>query len=391
MNRIALFIIRRATPPADREWVVGDTVEEFERVADTDGPAAAARWLRRETWRVLASAPGHRLVARRSARNRGTGKGDGAMRAGWQDFRYALRLLGKSPGFAVVAVFTLGLGIGANAAIFAVVDAVLLKPLPFKAADRLMLVHMTVPDREHPGVFVEQVWSYPKYRTLADTQQVFDDLALFSGRDFDLSGDGEPERVHGEVISDTYPAILGISPMMGRPFTHDEVHKAGAPTVAIIGHGLWTRRFGADPGAVGRTLRINGAPYTVVGVLPRGFRGLTGNAEAWVPLGVVEPFQLEQAQSHSYYIVARRKPEVAEAAAMAAVRVLGARVDAAHRRRDVGGAAWGASAASLYASRADVDVRRASFVLLGAVGFVLLIACVNLTNLVAARAVARRR
>ena len=254
-----------------------------------------------------------------------------------------------------------------------------------------MLVHMLVPQRERPGVYNEGVWSYPKYRTFIGSQQVFDEIAFFAGRDLDLSGDGEPQRVRGEVVTERYPSVLGVAPLMGRAFTWDEVHKAGTPPAAMISHGLWTRRFGADPAVVGRTIRINATQYTVTGVLPRGFRGLIGNADVWVPLAAFEPSQLTQAQSHSYTIVARRKGDVSEQAAASAVEVLGGQVDAAHARRDIGMPGWKARANSMYASRADTDVRRAALVLLGAVGFVLLIACVNLTNLVAARAMVRRR
>ena len=313
------------------------------------------------------------------------------MRDFFQDMRYALRLLGRAPAFTAIAIATLALGIGANTAIFAVVNAVLLKPLPFADAERLMLVHMLVPERERPGVYNEAVWSYPKYRTFTALQQVFDEIAFFSGRDLDLSGDGEPQRVRGEVVTERYPSVLGVSPSMGRAFTWNEVHSAGAPRAAMIGHGLWTRRFGSDPAVVGRPIRINATPYAVIGVLPRGFRGLTGNADVWVPLAAFEPTQLTQAQSHSYTIVARRKHDVSEQTAASAVEVLGSQVDAAHARRDIGMPAWKARANSMYASRVDTDVRRVSLVLLGAVGFVLLIACVNLTNLVAARAMARRR
>jgi putative ABC transport system permease protein len=309
----------------------------------------------------------------------------------FQDIRYTLRLLGRAPAFTAIAVATLALGIGANTAIFAVVNAVLLKPLPFADAERLMLVHMLVPERERPGVYNESVWSYPKYRTFAASQQVFDEIAFFGGRDLDLSGDGEPQRVRGEVVTERYPSVLGVAPLMGRPFAWDEVHTAGTPPAAMISHGLWTRRFGADPAVVGRTIRINATQYTVTGVLPRGFRGLIGNADVWVPLAAFEPSQLTQAQSHSYTIVARRKHDVSEHTAAAAVEVLGSQVDATHARRDIGLSGWTARANSMYASRVDIDVRRAALVLLGAVGFVLLIACVNLTNLVAAKAMARRR
>ena len=305
----------------------------------------------------------------------------------WEDLRYAARMLRKQPGFAGAAIVTLALGIGANTAMFAVVNAVLLKPLPFNDPERLMLVHLTVPDRT--GVFREKLWSYPKYQTFFGAQTVFEETAMFSGRDLNVAGDGEPERVRGEVVTERYPAVLGINPMLGRAFTQDEANREGVARVAMIAHGLWTRRFGADPGALGRTIDINATPYTIVGVLPRGFRGLNGDAQVWVPLGTFEPSLLTQAQLHSYTVVARRKADVPEQSAVAAVRVLGGQIDAAAADRQ--GPPGGATAASLYASRADADVRRASFVLLGAVGFVLLIACVNLTNLLGAKAIARRR
>jgi putative ABC transport system permease protein len=299
----------------------------------------------------------------------------------WQDVSYALRVLRRSPGFAAIAIVTLAFGMGANTAMFAVVNAVLFKPLPFSDPDRLMLVHSRV-----------GVWSYPQYQTFVAAQEVFEDTAVFAARDLNLAGDGEPERVRGEVVTERYPALLGIDPILGRTFTDDEAHRAGAAPVAIIGHGLWMRRFGADPSVMGRTIHINAKPYMIVGVLPRGFRGLSGDAQVWVPLGSFEPSQLTEAQSHSYTVVARRKADVREQSAVAAVRVLAGQIDASpDRQGPPGSRAGGATAASLSASRADADVRRASFVLLGAVGFVLLIACVNLTNLVGTKAIARRR
>ena len=309
-----------------------------------------------------------------------------------QDVRYAFRLLRRSPGFAAVAILTLALGIGANTATFAVVNSVLLKDLPFKDPDHLMLVHLTTTERDNPGVFREMVWSYPKYRTFIAAQQAFEDAAMFAGRDLNLVADGEPERVRAEVVTERYPAILGIDPILGRPFRDEEVNTAGAAPVAMIGHGLWTRLFHADRAVLGRTVGINATQYTIVGVLPPAFLGLNGDAQVWVPLGTFEPPQLTEAQSHSYTVIARRKADVPETAAIAAMRVLGTQVDEAHRgQAPVGSAGFGATAASLASSRTDADVRRASFVLLGAVGFVLLIACVNLTNLIGAKAIGRRR
>jgi putative ABC transport system permease protein len=401
MMRLALLVIRLATPRREREWVIGDTVEELARLRGERGERAARRWLQREMFRVLAQAPRHRFAVSRgsavAALGPPTDKGDGPVRDLFHDIRYTLRLLGRAPAFTAIAVATLALGIGANTAIFAVVNAVLLKPLPFADAERLMLVHilvperMTAPERARAGVYSESVWSYPKYRTFTASQQVFDEIAFFAGRDLDLSGDGEPQRLRGEVVTERYPSVLGIAPLLGRPFTWDEVHTAGTPRPAMIGHGLWTRRFGGDPAVVGQTIRINATPYTVIAVLPRGFRGLSGNADVWVPLAAFEPWALTQAQSHSYTIVGRRKHDVPEQTAASAVEVLGGQIDGAHARRDIGMPAWKARATSMYASRVDIDVRRAALVLLGAVGFVLLIACVNLTNLVAAKAMTRRR
>ena len=394
MTRLALFIIRSVTPRTAREWIVGDTLEEFERVRASRGDTAARAWLRREVWRVLVHAPRHYLAVARAGRSMRAPeryKGDGPLRDFLQDVRYTLRLLGRAPAFTAIAVTTLALGIGANAAIFAVVNAVLLKPLPFAHADRLMLVHMLSPDSDHPGTFREGVWSYPKYRTFEAAQQIFDELAFFAGRDIDLSGEGDPQRVRGEVVTDRYPAVLGIAPIAGRTFSHEEVHTAGTPPVMLISAGLQVRRFGGDTNVIGRTVRVNATAYTVVGVLPPGFRGLSGNADVWVPLAAYEPSQLDQAQSHSYTIVGRRKGDVSEAAAMAAVSVLGSQVDAAHSGTGARSGTRSAKANTLYSSRIDADIRRAALVLLGAVGFVLLIACVNLTNLVAAKAMGRRR
>ncbi|RPI52965.1 MAG: ABC transporter permease [Acidobacteria bacterium] len=305
-----------------------------------------------------------------------------------QDLRYAFRTLLRNPGFTIVAVLTLALGIGANTAMFAVVNGVLLKPLPFRDADRLMLVHSLYPDRE-TGTTREGVWSYPKYRTLLDVQNAFDNTALFAGRDISVTGDGGAVRVRAEVVTDRYPGVLGIHPVLGRSFSGREAHLKGEPRVALIGHALWTRRYAADPSILGRTVAINAEPYTIVGVLPAGFTGLSGDAEVWVPFAAFEPGFLTEAYAHGYYLVAHRKPEVSEALAVAAMRTAGQRVAKAYP--NYGGNEWGATATSLYSSRIEGDLRLAALMLLGAVSVVLLIACVNLTNLFIAKALGRRR
>ena len=202
-----------------------------------------------------------------------------------QDVRYAIRTLVKAPVFTLIAVATLALGIGANTAIFTLVNALLLKPLPFAHPDELMMVHLLMPDRAAPpGVFREMVWSYPKYEVFRDEQQVFSEHALFTSGQWSLTGIGEPERLRGEVIGARYLTTLGITPLVGRDFSSEEDRTPGIDRIVMLGHALWQRRFGGDPNVLGQVIRLSGVPYTVVGILPPGFRGLTGEAEAWMPL-----------------------------------------------------------------------------------------------------------
>ena len=308
-----------------------------------------------------------------------------------QDIRYAVRTLIKAPVFTLIAVVTLALGIGANTAIFTLVNGLLLKPLPFAEPDELMMVHLLAPDREGgPGVFREMVWSYPKYEVFRDEQRVFSEHALFARREWSLTGNGEPERVRGEIIGARYLTTLGMTPHIGRDFSNNEDRTPGMDGIVMFGYALWQRRFGGDPNVIGRVVRLSAIPYTVVGVLPPGFRGLTGEAEAWIPLMTMTAEGLNQRWSHSYYAVARRKPGVSEEQARAAVTLLGHRVDAAIPDSR-GVAKFGAMALSLHDSRVDALIRRSALVLLGAVGFVLLIGCVNLANLILARAATRQR
>ena len=253
------------------------------------------------------------------------------------------------------------------------------------------MVHLLRPDREAgPGVFRELVWSYPKYEVFRDEQRVFSEHALFARREWSLTGNGEPERVRGEIIGARYLTTLGMTPHIGRDFTKNEDRTPGMDGIVMLGYALWQRRFGGDPNVIGQVVRLSATPYTVVGVLPPGFRGLTGEAEAWIPLMTMTAEGLNQRWSHSYYAVARRQPGVSEEQARAAVTVLGHRVDAAIPDSR-GVSKYGAMALSLHDSRVDALIRRSALVLLGAVGFVLLIGCVNLANLILARAATRQR
>ena len=307
----------------------------------------------------------------------------------WSDLRYGVRMLRRSPGFSASAVLTLALGIGANLAIFALVYAVLIRPLPFRDPGELMLVHLLMPDRDAPGVFEKMVWSYPKYQVLRDRQHVFTGTALFAKREWSLTNAGGPERLQGEIVGASYFTLLGVDTPLGRTFDAAE-DRPGAPPVAVISHQLWQRRFGGDAGVTGKVITLDGTPFTIVGVAPPGFHGLFGLADVWRPMMTTDPSDLVEPFSHSYLLVARRRPGVTVAQADAAVRVLGAEVEAAFSSapaREQGSA----TAVPLDEERIDPLLRRAAFVLLGAVGLVLLIACVNLATLTLTRGLARQR
>ena len=196
--------------------------------------------------------------------------------------------------------------------------------------------------------------------------------------------------MRGEIIGARYLTTLGLTPHIGRDFTKEEDRTPGIDGIVMLGHALWQRRFGGNPNVLGQVVRLSGVAYTVVGVLPPGFRGLTGEAEAWIPLMTMTAEALNQRWSHSYFAVARRKAGVSDAQARDAVTVLGHRIDAAIPDRR-GVSKFGAMALSLHDSRVDALIRRSALVLLGAVGFVLLIGCVNLANLILARAATRQR
>jgi predicted permease len=319
--------------------------------------------------------------------------GASALDALAQDLRFAARALRARPAFTAVAALTLAVGVGANVAIFSAVDALLLRRLPYPEPERLMKVSLVLPaSGPRPGSD-DFPWSYPKYAAFRDAQAAFDDLTLYGANQFTIRQGDDAERVRGEFVDSRYLPLLGVRPSLGRAFVAEEDRAPDGPRVALLGDALWRRRYGADAGVVGRTVRVEGEPYTVVGVLPPGFRGLTGQAELWAPVLSQPAGRITQARSHGYTLVARRKPGVTVEQAREAVRRLGAQVDETFPER--GGAAgrprWGAVARELDATRVDPVVRRALLVLLGAVGLVLLIACANVANLLLVRAAGRQR
>ena len=307
-----------------------------------------------------------------------------------QDLHYGARGLARRPAFTAVAVLTLAIGIGATTAIYSAVHALLLRPLPFARPDELMSVTLVAPDRgQHKGSD-HMPWSYPKFSAFRDAQTVFSSLALYAGTQMTLAS-GEAELIRGEFVGATYLRTLGLTPTRGRDFDPELDKAPGAPRQAILSYSLWQRRFNLDSSVVGRTIDLDRDPYAVIGVAPAGFTGLTGQAEVFLPVTTRPADELGEAQSHSFSLVARREATVGVAQAASAVKTLGARVNDAFPDRMFGSSGWSAKAEPLDDTRIAPLIKRSLLILFGAVAFVLLIACVNVANLLLGRASARRR
>ena len=297
----------------------------------------------------------------------------------WQDLRYGVRMLARSPGFTTVAVLTLALGIGANTAIFSVVNAILLRPLPYKDPQRLVMVSKENPRR---GVYRNHV-SPPDFADWREQQEVFVDLAAFYQESFHLTGTREPERVLGCRASAGLFPLLGVEPVLGRSFAAEE-DQPGRERVVLLSHSLWQRRFGADLDVVGERLTLDGEAHLVVGVMPRGF-DFPGDAEFWKPLALT-PEQLDDRERGAHYllVVARLRPGANLEQAQTEMDIIAARINERTR------AGWGAEVAALHEVTVG-GVRPALVLLLAAAGLVLLIACANVANLLLARASQRQK
>jgi putative ABC transport system permease protein len=299
-----------------------------------------------------------------------------------QDFRYALRVLAKSPGFTAVAVLTLGLAIGANTAIFSIANALLLKPLPFPHPEQLLEVMRHFPQGDASSV------SIPRFLFVRDHARSFSHVATYDmlGSGFNLAGDGRPERIVGSRVSREFFTVFGAAPALGRDFLPEE-DRPGARRVVVLSDGVFHRRFGGDPKLIGRGVRLNGETYTVVGVMPASFRFPTAS-EVWTPLQV-DPASEEKA--NYLELVGRLAPGVTPAAADAEMKVLGRRFYAQKVAGETSDDPRVSFRVRPLAERLYGRLRPAVLVLLAAVGCVLLIACVNIANLELARAAARRR
>jgi predicted permease len=302
----------------------------------------------------------------------------------WQDLRYGVRVLRKNKGFAAVAVLTLALGIGANTAIFSVVNAAILRPLPYPHPQRLTILWGNVKRArvERRGA------SYPDYLDWRGQARSFDAMAAFSGNQFALTGIDTPERISGEYVSQPYFSLLGIQPALGRTFSPGEDRVPQRDAVVVLSDGTWKHRFGGDPAIVGRTIQLDGHSYTVIGIAPPGFRGLTDQAELWVPFVMSGSAQdLAERGDRGFEVLARLRGGVSLARAQADVDAISIRLAQAYPGTNE---ARGVEVSPLEREILG-DMRKPLLILLAAVGFVLLIACTNVANLLLARSEARQR
>lgn len=296
-----------------------------------------------------------------------------------QDLRYAVRMLRTKPSFTIIVVLALAIGIGANTAIFSVVNAILLRPLPYKNADRISMIWM-----DNPKLGVAQDWhSYPNYVDYKEQNQVYEDMAAFNDRSFNLTGAGDPVRVVGVWTTASLFSVLGVEPALGNIFSQAE-EEPGKDLVVVLSNGLWKRRFGGDPGIVGQSISLNGVNRTVLGVMPASFTFPEKETELWIPLAL-NPQRRQARNLISYKAVGRLKPGVTIEQARAEMSAIAKRLDDQFSQ-----SGYGVNLVLLHDQETGT-VRPALLILLGAVAFVLLIACANVANLLLARAALREK
>jgi len=305
------------------------------------------------------------------------------MRNFLSDLRLGLRLLRRNPGFAATAILLLALGIGANTAIFSVVNAVLLRPLPYQDPDRLMQLWHVPPAKSFPGMTTFSV-SPANFLDWQRQNTSFEEMAAYSGRILNLGGKDRPESLFGATVAPGFFSILRVQPALGRTFAPDE-NRLGQGHVAILSDQFWRNHFGANSGIVGEDIVLNSEPYRVVGVMPPGFK-LPGWAQLWVPVAWSDQERAVRA-NHNYSVIGRLKPGVDIRAAQSELSAISTRLEQLYPEDDKG---WGATIIPLRQQLVG-DVRPALLVLLGAVAFVLLIACANVANLVLGKILARKK
>jgi putative ABC transport system permease protein len=300
-----------------------------------------------------------------------------------QNLKFGIRLLRKSPGFACVAIFVMALGIGANTAIFSVVHAVLLEPLPFPDADRLVQVWHVPPQTSFPGMTRFAV-SAANFLDWQKQNNVFDQMALYGAAGYDITGAGKPESIVAGTVSSNFFSVLGVQPLHGRVFLPQE-DRPGSNHEVILSYKLWQARYASDPNLPGKPINLDGDPYVVVGVMgPKMV--MPDFAQLWTPLGLSDKEAAVRGEHH-FRSIGRLKPGVTLAQAQAEMNTISRRLETAYPEDDKG---WGAVVNSMREETVG-SVRPALLMMLGAVAFVLLIACANVANLILARTFARRK
>jgi putative ABC transport system permease protein len=299
------------------------------------------------------------------------------MKTLWLDARYGLRMLMKKPGFTLTAVITLALGIGATSVIFSFANGVLLRPLPYQDSERLAMIYETAPKRGLASLGISPL----NFLDWREQNRVFTGVAAYHSDSYSVSEGGDPEQLSGANTSHNAFEILGVAPILGRTFTAEE-DRPGNDMVVILGHGLWKRRFGAKPEIIGRKITLNNRQRTVIGVMPPGFK-FPEVADLWVPLAI--DTKSWSRHSHGWDAIARLKPGMTLEQAQSDMTEVARRLEEQYPVTNEG------MGVTLVPLREDLagDYRKALLILMGVVGLVLLIACVNVANLLLARASSR--
>ena len=387
--RLPGYLLRAAVDPGELRYMLSDLNEEFEGLVRLRGKWVATRWYWSQTLRSIGPSVGRRL--RRPRRSRGPRRSRKSRRSSlWgrgregvllviQDIRYALRGFMRTPVFTAVTLTTLALGIGAGASIFSIVHGVLLQPLPFPAPDELVTVwevDSKQGDRLRPV-------SPPNFLDWQEYAESFSHIAVVSRSSFVWTEGELPERVSGYSVSPVFFSLLGVEPEAGRLFVPEDDDPNGE-SIAIVSHGFWQRRLGADPAAVGSTVEFDGRRHRIVGVLPSDFEFLQP-AEVWTPARFTAEQRQEAMRGARYLVVIGRiAADRTLESARSEMSALAARL-APERPNNAG---WGIQLVPLHDDLVG-DVRAALFLLFGAVGFVLLIVCANVASLVVARSTGR--
>jgi predicted permease len=381
--RLAVWLLARRLPVAWCDFVVGDLSEEFVTRARSS-PASARRWFWGQTVRCLIAPPADTTRAIESSFR---SNGDPLVGTLLNDLRLAVRVLWRAPGFAWSVIAVLALGIAANTAVFSIVNAVLLRPLPYERSDEVVRLFHIPPQNAFPRLTRFPVSPANFYDWKREARS-FEAMAIYRVRGFTLLGGGHPETVTAGTVGADFFELIHMAPALGRVFTPEE-DTTGRERVVILSHRFWVSRMGAAADAVGRTVILDQQPYTVVGVMPAAFSIAAWGAAAndlWVPLAYSEAQRLVR-ENHNATVVARLKPGVTLAQANAEMKVISERLEHQYPQENAG---WGATVISLHELIVG-DVRTTLLTLLAAVALVLLIACANVGNLLFTRALGRRK